>query len=52
MCALLRLQLSTKDLAELTQRSPRTIEYTRTNIRRKMGLSSTDNLLTKLWSIE
>ena len=52
MCALLRMQLSTKDLAELTQRSPRTIEYTRTNIRRKMGLSSTDNLHTRLLSIE
>ncbi len=51
MCALLRLQLSTKEIAELTQRSPRTIEYTRANIRRKMGLSSSDNLLTKLLSL-
>ena len=48
LCALIRLQLSTKDIAIITNRSPRTIEYTRSNIRKKINLSPGENLTTKL----
>lgn len=51
LCALLKMQLSTKEIAELSNRSQRTIEYTRTNIRKKMGLEACDNLTKHLLSI-
>lgn len=51
LCAMLRLQLSTKELADLTNRSIRTIENTRTNIRKKMNLDSSENLTTYLLNI-
>ena len=51
LCAMLRLQLSTKELAELTNRSIRTIENTRTNIRKKMNLDPSKNLTTYLLNI-
>lgn len=51
LCAMLRMQLSSKEIAELSNRSPRTVEYTRTNIRKKMGLNPGDNLTKHLLSI-
>lgn len=43
--ALLQLNLSSKEIAELTQRSYKTIENVRGNIRKKMNLASDQNLL-------
>ncbi len=51
MCAMLRLQLSSKDIADLTNRSYRTIEYTRTNIRQKVGLKPGQNLTSHILNI-
>jgi tetratricopeptide (TPR) repeat protein/DNA-binding CsgD family transcriptional regulator len=51
LCALLKMQLSTKEIAELSNRSQRTIEYTRTNIRKKIGLDACDNLTRHLLNI-
>jgi tetratricopeptide (TPR) repeat protein/DNA-binding NarL/FixJ family response regulator len=51
LCAMLRLQLSTKDIADLSNRSIRTVENTRTNIRKKMNLGPTENLTTYLLNI-
>lgn len=50
LCAYLRLNPSTKDLALITNRSLRTIESTRTNIRKKMNLTPQENLVTHLLS--
>ena len=50
LCAYLRLNPSSKDLALITNRSMRTIESTRTNIRKKMNLNSQENLITHLLS--
>jgi tetratricopeptide (TPR) repeat protein len=44
LCALLRMQLTTKEIAEMLNRSTRTIEHTRNSIRKKMKLNPTDNL--------
>jgi tetratricopeptide (TPR) repeat protein len=51
LCAMLRLQLSTKDIADLSNRSSRTVENTRTNIRKKLNLSPNENLTTYLMAI-
>ena len=51
LCAMLRLQLSSKDIADLTSRSFRTIEYTRSNIRQKMGLKPGENLTRHILNI-
>lgn len=51
LCAMLRLQLSTKEIADLTSRSPRTIEYTRNKIRKKIGLGPSENLTLYLLKI-
>lgn len=51
MCAMLRLQLTSKEIAELSKRSFRTIEYVRSNIRKKMGLPAGDNLTRHILNI-
>jgi DNA-binding CsgD family transcriptional regulator/tetratricopeptide (TPR) repeat protein len=51
ICALLRLNLSTKDIATLTSRSVRTIENTRQNIRKKLSLDTDTNLVNYLYDI-
>ena len=48
MCSYLRLNLSTKEIALLTNRNTRTIENSRSNIRKKMQLESDDNLVAQL----
>lgn len=50
-CSFLRLGLSSKDIAEITNRSIRTIENTRNNIRKKLNLTTNSNLTTFLLSI-
>lgn len=51
VCCFLRLNMTTKDIATITSRSPRTIDYTRNSIRKKMNLSSETNLSSFLLSI-
>lgn len=48
LCALLVLNISSKEIGELTNRSVRTIEFTRLNIRKKMNLSNDENLVKHL----
>ena len=48
LCALLVLNISSKEIGELTNRSVRTIEFTRLNIRKKMNLSTDENLVKHL----
>jgi DNA-binding CsgD family transcriptional regulator len=48
LCAYLRLGLSTKEIAQLLNRSIRTIESSRTDIRKKIKLASEENLTTHL----
>ncbi len=52
LCSYLRLNLSTKELAEILNKSVRTIENTRFAIRKKMGLGPEDNLVGKLIAME
>lgn len=49
--AMLRMQLSTKEISEITRRSVRTVECTRSNIRKKIGLKPSDNLTKYLMTI-
>lgn len=52
LCSYLRLNLSTKELAEILNKSARTIENTRFSIRKKMGLGPEDSLVAQLISME
>ncbi len=45
ICSYLILNISSKEIAELTKRSIRSIESTRLNIRKKMKLSHNENLV-------
>jgi len=52
LCAYLRLNMSTKDIAELTGQRGLSIEYARYRLRKKMGISNSDiNLVTFLAQI-
>ena len=51
VCALVRLNLSTKDIARLTNLNITTIEITRHHIRKKLNLDQTGTLTTFLISI-
>lgn len=51
LSAMIRMHLSTKEIAEIMRRSVRTIECTRTSIRKKMGLAPSDNLTKYLLTI-
>lgn len=48
ICAFLKLNMSTKDIASLTNRSPRTIENTRQSIRKKLAIDGETNLVNFL----
>lgn len=50
LCAYLRLNIPTKDLADILNRSVRTIETSRSNIRKKLRLGPQENLVTFLLS--
>jgi DNA-binding CsgD family transcriptional regulator len=52
LCSYLRLNLSTKELAEILNKSARTIENTRFSIRKKMGLVPEDSLVAHLIGME
>ncbi len=51
VCTFLRLNMTTKEIAALTNRSTRTIDFTRNSIRKKLQLSSETNLSAFLLSI-
>ena len=48
MCAFLRMNMSTKDISELTGLDRRTVDNTRYKIRKKMNLDSKTNLISFL----
>lgn len=52
LCVYLRLNLSTKEIAEITNKSTRTVETVRLSIRKKMGLEKADNLVAHLIALE
>ncbi len=49
--SLIKLNLSTKEIAEITNKSVRTIENQRNSIRKKMKLAPTENLGAKILSL-
>ncbi len=49
--AFLRMNLNTKEIASITGRSPKSIEVTRSRIRKKLNLSRKDNLSSFLASV-
>ncbi|MFQ3597973.1 MAG: LuxR family transcriptional regulator [Chloroherpetonaceae bacterium] len=51
LCVLLKIQLSTKEIAQLLFLSPRSIETYRLHLRRKLGLSQNTNLTEFLLSL-
>lgn len=51
VCSLLRLNMSSKEIAVLTNRSQATVINTRSQIRKKLRLSSEDNLTSFLLSL-
>lgn len=51
ICALIRLNLTSKEIAVLTNRTERTIENIRVSIRKKMKLSPESNLQQELWNL-
>ena len=48
VCILIKLNMNTKDIAQITFNSPRTIEKHRENIRKKLKLTKEDNLYNYL----
>lgn len=52
LCAFLRLNMTTKEIASITQLSPKSIDVARTRLRKKLNLTNTDaNLVTFLMNI-
>jgi DNA-binding response OmpR family regulator/DNA-binding CsgD family transcriptional regulator len=51
ICALLKLNLSTKEIADITYRTPKTVKTTRARIRKKLELKSDSGLATYLIQI-
>lgn len=51
ICAFLRMNLNTKEISSITGRSAKSIEVTRSRIRKKLNLSRKDNLSSFLASI-
>lgn len=48
LCALLRLNMSSKDISAITFKSVRAVEVARYRLRKKLGLSSDENLINYL----
>ena len=44
ICAFLKLNLTTKEIANITKRNPESIHMTRSRLRKKMGLDKSENL--------
>lgn len=51
LCAYLRLNLSTKEIASLINITPRSVEVARYRLRRKLDLNSNDNLIKHIMDI-
>ena len=51
ICALMRLNISTKEMATLTNRTVGTIDNTRSNIRKKLNLDDSTNLQQFLFDL-
>jgi len=51
LCTFLRMNLNTKEIASITGRSAKSIEVTRSRIRKKLNLSRKDNLSSFLASV-
>jgi DNA-binding CsgD family transcriptional regulator len=51
VCAFLKLNLSTKDIAALLNISPRSVESTRYSIRKKINLPTSENLVVHLQTL-
>lgn len=49
--ALLSLNLTSKEIAEITERSIRTVEFTRNSIRKKMNCKPGSNLVNHIISV-
>lgn len=46
LCAFLKLNMTTKEIASITHQSPRSIEVARTRLRKKLNLTNSDISLT------
>jgi tetratricopeptide (TPR) repeat protein len=51
ICALMRLNMTTKDISNLTQRTPGTIDNLRCSVRKKLHLQEHDNLQSYLLNL-
>ena len=51
LCAFLRLNMTTKDISEITYQSQNTINISRTRLRKKLKLSRDENIITFLTNI-
>lgn len=51
LCSFLRLNMSSKEISEITQQSVRALETARSRMRKKIGLSRSDNLVQYLHDI-
>lgn len=51
ICAFLKMDMSTKDIALLTHRSPRSVESARYRLKKKFGLGAEEDILAFLQSI-
>jgi tetratricopeptide (TPR) repeat protein len=50
LCAFLKLNMSTKDIAAITHQNPNSIEVARTRLRKKLNISNTDISLVRFLS--
>ena len=50
LCAFLKLNMSTKDIAAITHQNPNSIEVARTRLRKKLNISNTDISLVSFLS--
>ena len=48
ICALVRLNMSSKEMASILHQTPASIDVARSRLRKKLGMHSDQNLLTKL----
>ena len=51
LCTFLRLDMSSKEISEITQQSVRALETARSRMRKKLGLERSDNLVQYLFEI-
>lgn len=50
LCAFLKMEMTTKEIAQITQQSPNSIEVARTRLRKKLNLCNTDITLSAFLS--